>query len=79
MEDQKRHSYGQLGVGLFLLAAGVALMLDKFDIIHNVQAWHYWPTIIIAVGLGKLMDAQFAWEYRKACSTLFIGAWLFMS
>lgn len=79
MEQDKRHSYGQLGVGLFLLTAGVVLMLDKFDIIQNVQVWHYWPLIIIAGGLGKLFDAQFGWEYRKAFSTLFIGSWLLIS
>ena len=79
MEHDKRHSYGHLGVGLFLLIAGIALMLDKFDIFNAGQVWHYWPIIILAVGLGKLMDAQFAWEYRKAFSMLFIGGWLFIS
>ena len=79
MEHNKRHSYGHLGVGLFLLVAGIALLLDKFDIFNAGPVWHYWPIIIIAIGLGKLLDAQFAWEYRKACSTLFIGAWLFIS
>jgi hypothetical protein len=79
MEDQKRHLYGQLGVGIFLLVAGIALMLDKFNIISDVHVWHYWPLIIIAVGLGKLLDAKIAWEYRKAFSTLFIGSWLLIS
>ena len=68
MEHDKRHSYGHLGVGLFLLIAGIALMMDKFDIFYAGQVWHYWPIIIIVVGLGKLLDAQYAWEYRKACS-----------
>ena len=79
MEHDKRHYYGHLGVGLFLLFAGIALMLDKFDIFNAGPVWHYWPIIIIAVGLGRLLDAQFAWEYRKACWVLFIGAWLFIS
>ena len=79
MEHDQRHSYGHLGVGLFLLVAGIALMLDKFDIFNAGPVWHYWPIIIIAIGLGKLLDAQFTREYRKACSTLFIGAWLFIS
>jgi hypothetical protein len=79
MELDKRHFYGRLGVGLFLLFAGIALMLDKFDIFNAGPVWHYWPIIIIAVGLGRLLDAQLAWEYRKACWILFIGAWLFIS
>jgi len=79
MEHNNQRMYGQLGVGLFILAAGVALMLDKFDILNTGPVWHYWPLIVVAIGLGRLMDAQFAWEYRKAFWLLFIGSWLFVS
>lgn len=79
MEQDKRYSYGHLGVGLFLLAAGVALLLDKFDIFYTGPIWHYWPVIIIAIGLGRLLDAQFNYEYRKAIWLLFIGAWFLVS
>jgi hypothetical protein len=79
MEQIKRYSYGHLGVGLFLLIAGIVLMLDNLDIFYVDSVWHYWPLIIIAIGLGKLLDAQFAWEYRKASWMLFIGGWLLVS
>jgi hypothetical protein len=79
MEQNNRHSYGQLGVGIFLLAAGIALLFDKFDIFNVGSVWHYWPIIIIIAGLGRLMDARLAWEYRKACRWLFIGTWLLVS
>ena len=79
MEHERRHSYGHLGMGIFLVLAGIALMMDKFDIFYAGQVWHYWPIIIITVGLGKLLDAQDGWEYRKAFSTLFIGSWLLIS
>jgi hypothetical protein len=79
MEHDKRHSYGHLGMGLFLVIAGIALMMDKFDIFYAGQVWHYWPIIIITIGLGKLLDAQDTREYRKAFSTLFIGSWFLIS
>jgi hypothetical protein len=79
MEHGNRHSYAHLGVGIFLLIAGIALMLDNFDIFNTQSVWHYWPVIILAVGFGKLLDAQFPWEFRKAFSTLFIGSWLLIS
>jgi hypothetical protein len=79
MEHERRHSYHHIGVGIFLLIAGIVLMLDKFDIFYVDHVWHYWPIIILAIGLGKLLDAQFAWEYRKACWTLFIGGWFLTS
>ena len=74
MEHDKRHSYGHLGMRIFLLIAGIALMMDKFDIFYAGQVWHYWPIIIIAVGLGKMLDAQEAWEYGKA----FMGPFLWI-
>jgi len=79
MEHDKQYSYYHLGVGLFLLAAGIFLMLDRFDIFYAGPVWHFWPIIIIAIGLGRLLDAEFAWEYRKAFSFLFIGVWLLIS
>jgi hypothetical protein len=79
MEQNKRRSYGQFGVGFFLLAVGVALLLDKFDIFYIGSVWHYWPILIIASGFGRLLDAQEAWEYRKSVWWLFIGSWLLIS
>jgi hypothetical protein len=79
MEHNFRRSYGQLGVGIFLLFVGIALLLDKFDIFSVGSVWHYWPILFIASGLGRLLDAQEAWEYRKAVWWLFIGSWLLIS
>ena len=79
MDNNKQRSYGSLGVGLFLLAAGVALMLDKLDIFYVGSVWHLWPLIFIAMGLGKLLDAQFACEYRKGIWFLFLGGWFLVS
>jgi hypothetical protein len=79
MEHTNRRPFAQIGVGVFLLLAGVALMLGKFDFFYTESPWHFWPVIILAAGIGKLIDAEFSWEYRKAIWTLFIGGWLLVS
>ena len=79
MSNYFRRSYGQLIFGIFLLVIGVALLLDKFDIFSVGQIWHYWPIIFITSGLGRLMDAQEMWEYRKAVWWMFFGTWLLFS
>jgi hypothetical protein len=79
MERDKRFAFGQLGVGVFLLAAGVILLLDNFDIISTASAWDFWPLILIIIGLGKLLDARIPGEYQKAFWMLFIGSWLLVS
>jgi predicted tellurium resistance membrane protein TerC len=79
MEHERRHPYTHIGVGIFLLIVGVALLLNNFDIFNARPVWHYWPVILIAIGLGRLMDAQQIWEYRKAFWLLFLGAWFLVS
>jgi hypothetical protein len=79
MEYEKRHPYSHIGVGVFLLIVGVALLLDNFDILNARPIWHYWPVILIVIGLGRLMDAEEVWEYRKAFWLLFLGSWFLVS
>jgi hypothetical protein len=79
MEHNKRHAHSQLGVGIFLLIAGVALLLENFNILSVGPVWRFWPVIIIAIGLGRLLDAQVTGEYQKAFWMLFIGGWLLIS
>jgi hypothetical protein len=79
MEHHRHRSYGQLSIGIFLLFVGVAMLLTKFDVFSYGPIWHYWPLIFIAIGLGKLLDAQFGWEYRKAFWMLFMGGWFLIS
>ena len=79
MEHNRNRSYGQFGVGIFLCFVGVALLLSKFDVWSVGPVWHYWPLIFIVIGIGKLLDAQFGWEYRKAVWMLFMGCWFLIS
>ncbi len=79
MEQEKRHPYGHIAVGIFLLIVGVALLLDNFDVLHAQPVWHFWPVIFIVLGLGRLLDAQQNWEYRKATWFLFLGIWFLVS
>jgi predicted tellurium resistance membrane protein TerC len=79
MEHNKRHHHSQLGIGIFLLIVGVALLLENFNFLNVGPVWRFWPVIIIVIGLGRLLDAQVAGEYQKAFWMLFIGGWLLIS
>jgi hypothetical protein len=79
MERGKQFSYGQLGVGIFLLIAGIALLLDNFAILNGVSVWKLWPVILIAIGIGRLLDARSTGEYQKGFWLLFIGSWFLVS
>jgi hypothetical protein len=39
---------------LILLLAGIALMMDRLDIIQVGNIWNLWPVALIAAGLEEL-------------------------
>jgi predicted membrane protein len=44
-------------ISLAIIAIGVLFLLDNFGFPVGM-VWQYWPVILIAVGLAKLIDAQ---------------------
>jgi Domain of unknown function (DUF5668) len=44
--------------GLILVAIGALFLLDNLHIVHVSTWFAYWPVILIAVGLVKLVDSQ---------------------
>lgn len=79
MKDYQRNSWGHVGAGIFLILTGIILLSGHFHYWVIGSAWHLWPVILLAIGLGKLLDAQVSWEYRKAFWTLFLGSWFLIS
>ena len=45
-----------LGTGLFLILLGVLLALDQWGQVPFHGLGHYWPLILIAFGLGRMVD-----------------------
>ncbi|MBN1398113.1 MAG: hypothetical protein JXA06_08810 [Bacteroidetes bacterium] len=79
MEEENRFSFGQLGVGVFILIVGVILLLNNFNVLDTASAWDFWPVILIIIGLGKLLDARLPHEYHKGFWMLFLGTWFLIS
>ena len=51
---RNRDSYGGLVPGAILLAIGLVFLLDRMGYISVHHYLHFWPLIIIAVGLAKI-------------------------
>ena len=58
----RRHSTGlsHLIIGLAIVAVGVGLLLDNMGIIRIGEIWQYWPVILIAIGLAKVMETPWS-------------------
>jgi hypothetical protein len=81
MDDSTSPRYrGSLVAGLILLAVGIAFLLDNFDVIYiGEPVSHFWPLIIVAMGLVRVVQAENAWERRRGIAWTFVGLWLLVS
>jgi uncharacterized membrane protein HdeD (DUF308 family) len=80
--DQNSHtrSQGPLIIGLLLIAVGIVFFLDNFDVIYiGKPVAHFWPVIVIAIGLARLVQAEDSSERRRGFFWTFIGLWLLAS
>jgi hypothetical protein len=65
--------------GSLLIFLGLFFLLDNFNIIYMHNVWMFWPFIIVAFGIGRILSAQNVRDYIKAGWLIFIGLWLFAS
>lgn len=73
-------SQGPLIIGLVLIAVGIVFFLDNLDIITiGKPVMHFWPLIVIALGLARIVQAEDASERRRGFFWTFIGLWLLIS
>lgn len=63
--------------GLILIGAGAAFFLDQLGIVSMYDLWHYWPLVLVVVGVVRMIDTPTARDVRSGLWTIFIGVWLF--
>ncbi|PIL39277.1 LiaI-LiaF-like domain-containing protein [Massilia psychrophila] len=74
------HSYQwrkQLMWGLLLIGLGGAFLLDQMGVVEIVELWHYWPLILVVIGINKMIGYPTAADFTSGLWTMFIGLWLF--
>lgn len=55
----KKSNSGRFVAGFLLIAIGSYFLLDEFDIIpHWFSIWKLWPIILIASGIGLLLNSK---------------------
>ena len=63
--------------GLILTTVGVLFLLHNFDIFYISDIWRYWPLLLIAAGLTKLVWGR-AGERMFGAVAVFIGTVFFV-
>lgn len=68
----------RLILGLTLIAIGVAYILDRLGYFDASELWSYWPVVLIAAGLGKLVTPGSGSSRITGALITAIGVWLLL-
>lgn len=56
MEEKKKFVFDvRVIVGFLIITAGVILLMDSLGYDLNINVWDFWPLILIAIGLKKIL------------------------
>jgi lia operon protein LiaF len=69
------HPTGRLVGGLVLMTVGAIFLLGRLDVIPGHAMSTYWPLVVVAVGLGKLLQPSERRRPGNATWLIFIGLW----
>jgi hypothetical protein len=67
----------QLVWGLLLVGFGVAVLLDQMGIADIESLWHYWPLVLVVIGINRTIGYPSARDFVSGLWTACIGIWLF--
>jgi hypothetical protein len=67
----------QLLWGLILIGFGTVFFLDRADLFEVDQLWHYWPLLLVIMGVNKMIGYPTARHFTGGLWLAFVGVWLF--
>jgi predicted membrane protein len=77
-----RHHYRSGTHGLFfgaiVVAIGVLLLLDNLGILRFHDVWQYWPVLLVAYGVSRIVDSRTPSGYVWGGVLALIGAFLLL-
>jgi hypothetical protein len=74
-ENPVRTTRSSVGLipGLIVVAIGMLFLLHNMNIVRIRHWWFYWPVILIAIGITKLIDAQHSNERTGGTVMVLVG------
>jgi hypothetical protein len=63
--------------GVSLIVLGTVFFLDQMAIIAMQDVWQYWPLMLVAAGLIRMLDPASPRDVLSGSWTVLIGLWLF--
>jgi len=73
---QARRNFSGLIVGFSIIAAGVLFTLDNLGLIEAGHYIRYWPAVLVAVGVARLVQTESWSGYAWDLGLIVVGLWL---
>ena len=77
-DERSRHNVPRLVLGVLVIGLGILFTLDKLGYVDAGSLWEYWPIVLIAVGLGRVLQPR-GWHGRGfGLVLILVGAWVLL-
>jgi hypothetical protein len=63
--------------GLILIGVGSLFFFDRYGMFEIDDLWHYWPLLMIPIGLNKMIPPTTAAHFTSGVWLVFFGLWLY--
>ncbi len=67
----------QMVWGLILIVLGGAMMLDRLNMIEIYDLWHYWPLVLVVIGINRMIGSPSIKHFIGGSWMIFLGFWLY--
>jgi predicted membrane protein len=74
-----RGNAGRLALGLVVIAIGVLFTLDRLGYVDAGDFWEYWPVLLIAIGVGRVVQPRGSQERGFGVVLILFGSWFLLS
>jgi predicted membrane protein len=74
-----RGNAGRLALGLVVIAIGVLFTLDRMGYVDAGDFWAYWPVLLIAIGIGRVLQPRGTQERGFGLVLILFGVWFLLS
>jgi len=73
---RNREHHPQIGIGLFFIVLGLALLVAKYDLLNlgTLQSYFTWQTALVFIGVLLLLNLKFV----GGLSLIAIGTWFLL-
>jgi predicted membrane protein len=77
-EAGTQRNASRLFAGLVIISLGALALLDNFGVIHIRNIWRFWPLVLVAIGLSKLLRPRGSPGRLGGAIFFGVGMWLLL-